>query len=153
MGVLVAMANTGFVLESAIVPGDLSTVWSLIRQMNFKFSKQVIQAKREEGDEVGSLGVYSIAYADNTVQTMRITEISERLPNSRSIGMEFVASDPPVSYSGRMDTLTLHGVTTEKAVFIEFSSEFTSDASLEVLEDSKYKKRDFFEELKAFLST
>lgn len=147
------MANPGYVLESAVVPGSLDAVWDLILPMTFKFTKAVIQGKKEEGDG-GALGQYSIAYADNTVQTVRITEISERLPNKRILGMEFVMSDPPVSYSGRMDTITLTAVTHGSSqVFIEYSSDFTSDATMEVLEDSKFKKREFFDDLSAFMGT
>merc|ERR1719436_2113435 len=110
--------------------------------MNFKFSKKVVQAKREEGGEAGALGQFTIAYADNTVQTVRITEISERLPTKRSLGLEFISSDPPVGYSSRMDQITLSAVThsPKPAVYIEYSSDFSADATMEVLEDSKFKK-------------
>eukprot|EP00928_Gymnodinium_smaydae_P037287 TRINITY_DN25913_c0_g1_i1.p1 TRINITY_DN25913_c0_g1~~TRINITY_DN25913_c0_g1_i1.p1 ORF type:complete len:152 (-),score=28.05 TRINITY_DN25913_c0_g1_i1:176-631(-) len=147
-----AAANPGYVLESAVIPGDLTAVWSEIRAMNFKFSKAVTQAKREEASD-GFLGQYTIAYSDNTVQTVRVTEISERLPNKRTISMELVSSDPCLSYSSRNDTISLSAVTHNKgpAVFIEFSSDFSSDATMDVLEDSKYKKREFFDDLSAFM--
>merc|ERR1712032_882071 len=122
-------------MESAVVPSDLNSVWELIKSMTFKFSKRVVQAKREDGDAAG-LGQYSIAFADNTVQTVRITEISERLPGKRSLGMEFVCSDPPVSYSSRMDQIVLTAIThgEHPAVFVEYSSDFSSDATNEILE-------------------
>ncbi|CAJ1353429.1 unnamed protein product [Effrenium voratum] len=144
--------HPGHVTESAVVPGDLHYVWDLIKSMQFKFFKQVVQAKREEGAEEGALGQFTIAYSDNTVQTLRITEISERMPLKRSIGMEMVASDPPVEYSARNDTITLSAVThgERPSVFVEFSSDFSSDATREVLEDNKFKKRDFFDDLVAF---
>merc|ERR1712048_969133 len=92
---------------------------------------------------------YNIAFKDNTVQTVRVTEISERLPNKRSLGMEFVMSDPPVVYSARMDQIVISSVThgDKPAVFIEYSSDFSSDATMEVLEDSKFKKRELFDDL------
>ncbi|CAE8610925.1 unnamed protein product [Polarella glacialis] len=144
--------NAGYVLESAVIPADLNAVWNLIKPMTFKFSKSISQAKREEGEEVGSLGQFTVAYADNTVQTLRITEISERLPTKRSIGMEFVSSDPAVTYSSRMDQIIISSVThgNSPGVFIEYSSDFSSDVSNAVLEDNKYKKREFFDDLMAF---
>mmetsp|Transcript_7945 Transcript_7945/g.18278 ORF Transcript_7945/g.18278 Transcript_7945/m.18278 type:complete len:158 (+) Transcript_7945:62-535(+) len=146
------MANPGYVLESAVIPGDLLSVWELIKSMTFKFSTKVSQAKRVDGGEAGALGQYTIAYSDNTVQTIRITEISERLPTKRSLGMEFVASDPPVPYSSRMDQIILSSVThsDSPAVFVEYSSDFSSDATMEVLEDSKFKKHDLFADLQRF---
>merc|ERR1719198_961377 len=77
--------------------------------MDFKFSKSIVQSRREE--EGGGLGAYTMAFADNTVQTVRVTEISERLPTKRSIGYELVGSDPPVSYSARMDNIIISSVT------------------------------------------
>ncbi|CAE8612615.1 unnamed protein product [Polarella glacialis] len=146
-------AHAGYALESAVVPGDLDSVWDLLKPMTFKFNTKVSQAKRENGEEEGSLGQFSIAYTDNTVQTLRVVEISERLPNKRSIGMELVCSDPPVSYSSRMDQIVVSAVTHSDvpSVFIEFSSDFSTDATLEAIEDSKYKKRDFFNDLRSFL--
>mmetsp|Transcript_22945 Transcript_22945/g.48763 ORF Transcript_22945/g.48763 Transcript_22945/m.48763 type:complete len:162 (+) Transcript_22945:88-573(+) len=146
------MANPGYVLESAVIPGDLTSVWELIKSMHFKFSTQVVEAKREDGGDAGALGQYSIAYSDHTVQTVRITEISERLPTKRSLGMEFICSDPPVPYSSRMDQIILSSVThgDTPSVYIEFSSDFSSDATMAVLEDSKFKKRDFFVDLERF---
>eukprot|EP00404_Azadinium_spinosum_P027103 CAMPEP_0180685228 /NCGR_PEP_ID=MMETSP1037_2-20121125/72213_1 /TAXON_ID=632150 /ORGANISM="Azadinium spinosum, Strain 3D9" /LENGTH=122 /DNA_ID=CAMNT_0022715743 /DNA_START=77 /DNA_END=441 /DNA_ORIENTATION=- len=122
------MANPGYVLESAVIPGDLNSVWEMIRAMTFKFSSKVVQSKREDGGEAGALGQYTIAYSDNTVQTVRITEISERLPTKRMLGMEFVSSDPPVEYSSRMDQIILSSVThgDSPSVFIEYSSDFSS---------------------------
>merc|ERR1719413_19358 len=124
----------------------------MIKSMSFKFSSKVVQAKREDGGDAGALGQHSIAYTDNTVQTVRITEISERLPTKRMLGMEFISSDPPVQYSSRMDQIILCSVThgSTPSVFIEYSSDFSSDATMEVLEDSKFKKREFFEDLMAF---
>eukprot|EP00434_Breviolum_minutum_P003769 symbB.v1.2.003318.t1/scaffold187.1/size278738/3 len=144
--------HPGHVAESAVVPGDLQYVWDLIKSMQFKFFKQVVQAKRQEGDDGGALGQFTIAYSDNTVQTLRITEISERLPLKRSIGMEMVTSDPPVGYSARTDMITLSAIThgEKPSVFVEFSSDFSSDATTAVLEDSKFKKREFFNDLCAF---
>ncbi|CAK9110875.1 unnamed protein product, partial [Durusdinium trenchii] len=144
--------HPGHVAESAVVPGDLQYVWDLVKSMQFKFSKQVAEAKREEGGDAGALGQFTVAYSDNTVQTLRITEISERLPLKRSIGMEMVASDPPVGYSARNDQITLSAIThgERPSVYVEFTSDFSSDATTAVLEDSKFKKREFFDDLVAF---
>eukprot|EP00438_Fugacium_kawagutii_P005909 Skav228833 [mRNA] locus=scaffold2510:36077:46331:- [translate_table: standard] len=125
-----------FMLEAAILDADLCDlqyVWELIKSMQFKFFKQVVQAKRQEGDD-GALGAFTIAYSDNT----------ERAPLKRSIGMEMVASDPPVGYSARTDLITLSAITHSErpCVFVEFSSDFSSDATTAVLEDSKFKKRE-----------
>eukprot|EP00927_Polykrikos_kofoidii_P055318 TRINITY_DN4958_c0_g1_i1.p1 TRINITY_DN4958_c0_g1~~TRINITY_DN4958_c0_g1_i1.p1 ORF type:complete len:151 (+),score=31.98 TRINITY_DN4958_c0_g1_i1:93-545(+) len=139
--------NAGYNQESAVIPADLDTVWTQIKSMGFKFCKNVSQSTREDGDT--GLGQYNIAYTDSTVQTLRITEIAERLPNKRSLGMELMSSDPAVSYSSRMDQIILTSITAaaSPSTFIEFSSDFSSDASNEVIQDSKFKKLEFFRDL------
>eukprot|EP00931_Biecheleriopsis_adriatica_P070824 TRINITY_DN44637_c0_g1_i1.p1 TRINITY_DN44637_c0_g1~~TRINITY_DN44637_c0_g1_i1.p1 ORF type:complete len:124 (-),score=27.34 TRINITY_DN44637_c0_g1_i1:85-456(-) len=118
--------HSSYVLESAVVPADLDCVWDLIKSMSFKFSKQVAQAQREEGDD-SVLGQFTVAYTDNTVQTLRVVELSERRPTKRSIGMEMVTSDPPLAYASRMDHILLSAVThgPSPSVYVEFSSEFS----------------------------
>eukprot|EP00420_Gonyaulax_spinifera_P022024 CAMPEP_0197891376 /NCGR_PEP_ID=MMETSP1439-20131203/28316_1 /TAXON_ID=66791 /ORGANISM="Gonyaulax spinifera, Strain CCMP409" /LENGTH=65 /DNA_ID=CAMNT_0043511479 /DNA_START=1 /DNA_END=198 /DNA_ORIENTATION=- len=51
-----------------------------------------------------------------------------------------------------MDQIILSSVThgDSPAVFIEYSSDFSSDATMAVLEDSKFKKHDFFADLRRF---
>jgi len=141
------------VLESGVVPGTLEQVWSQqILPMNFKFWKAVTTSSKLADDD-SPLGQYTIAFSDHTIQTVRVTEISARLPNKRSIGMEFVSSDPPMAYASRMDTIVLSQVTHTSGgpqVFVEYSSDFSNDAPLEALEDSKFKKRDFLDDLAAF---
>lgn len=121
--------------------------------MDFKFSSKVTKAQREDSEEVGVLGQYTITYVDNAVQTVRVTELSERLPTKRSLGMELVFSDPHVPYTARTDLIILSAVThgDRPAVYVELSSDFSSDASIEVIEDSKFKKRDFLDDLKRAL--
>mmetsp|Transcript_47873 Transcript_47873/g.147630 ORF Transcript_47873/g.147630 Transcript_47873/m.147630 type:complete len:151 (+) Transcript_47873:94-546(+) len=145
--------NPGHVIESAVIPAPLDAVWALVAPMTFKFSKTVSQASKESSDVPGPMGVYSLCYSDNTVQTVRVTEISERLPNTRSIGMEYISSDPAMSYAARMDQIVLKAITHADApmTYVEFSSDFSSDATMEVLEDSKFKKHEFFNDLCAFV--
>eukprot|EP00418_Pyrodinium_bahamense_P079947 CAMPEP_0179059798 /NCGR_PEP_ID=MMETSP0796-20121207/25539_1 /TAXON_ID=73915 /ORGANISM="Pyrodinium bahamense, Strain pbaha01" /LENGTH=150 /DNA_ID=CAMNT_0020756567 /DNA_START=61 /DNA_END=513 /DNA_ORIENTATION=+ len=146
--------NAGYVVESAVIPGTLDDIWKTISPMTFKFSKSVSQATKADDGSQGHLGTYSICYTDNTVQVLRVTEISERLPNTRSIGMEYISSDPGMSYAARMDQIVLKAIThsDKPMTYVEFSSDFSSDASMEVLEDSKFKKREFFNDLSAFIS-
>mmetsp|Transcript_81026 Transcript_81026/g.229526 ORF Transcript_81026/g.229526 Transcript_81026/m.229526 type:complete len:150 (+) Transcript_81026:103-552(+) len=138
-----------YVMESAVVTGELTQIWGLIRSLNCKFSKAAKDAKREDGAD--ALGTYRITYDDGAAQTVRITEVSERLPTKRSIGLEFLVSDPPLGYSSRMDQICLSAVThsARPQVYIEYSSDFSSDATMEALEDSKFKKREFFDHLAA----
>mmetsp|Transcript_108043 Transcript_108043/g.214632 ORF Transcript_108043/g.214632 Transcript_108043/m.214632 type:complete len:304 (-) Transcript_108043:118-1029(-) len=148
-----SMAHAGFVLESGIVPGKLDDVWGHIHPMNFKFWKAVAQVSKVEGED-SLLGQYTIAFADHTVKTVRVTEMSERIPNKRSLGFEFISSEPPLGYSSRMDQITLsqvtHSTNGKSMVYVEYSSDFSNDAGMDAVQDSKYKKVDFLNDLAKF---
>merc|ERR1712032_745676 len=105
------------------------------------------------GDE-SILGQYTIAFKDDTIQEIRVTEVSERLPNKRSVGFEYVQSEPALPYSSRMDHIILSQVTYtpdgKPLCFVEYSSDFSSDAKSDAVADSKYKKQDFLTSLAKF---
>ena len=48
-------------------------------------------------------------------------------------------------------TIQLTKVTENNQTFIQFTSDFSSDATNEVTEDSRYKKREAFEKLRNML--
>jgi len=51
-----------------------------------------------------------------------------------------------------MDTINISAVThcPVPCCYVEFSSDFSSDAAIDVIEDSKFKKQEFFDDLIAF---
>merc|ERR1712032_1248019 len=106
----------------------------------------IATSAKTEGDD-SILGQFTLAFTDNTVKTVRVTEISERLPNKRTIGFEFVASDPPMPYASRMDQIAVSAIThgDRPMVYVEYSSDFSNDAPMEAIEDSKFKKREFLD--------
>ncbi|KAJ3226143.1 hypothetical protein HK099_005496 [Clydaea vesicula] len=128
--------------ESTIVAAP---VWDLIRSLEFKWWTQVTTAKVEgTAAEVGSLR--TVTFKDGTVQKFKVLELSDL---DHFITYEVIESNPSAQYFSAVHTLRLRKVTTPKEqTFVEWSSEFaTENSTANVVEDSKFKKREAFEDL------
>eukprot|EP01083_Nonionella_stella_P155953 504468_1 len=66
-------------------------------------------------------------------------------------------STPAVSYTSATHQITLREVTNpsdaKAQTFIEWNSDFSNDANIQVIEDSRYKKRTAFKDMDKFLAT
>ena len=90
-----------------------------------------------------------IIYNDGIDQLIQITQISQI---SRSISYSMISSSEPISYTSANHEISLRKVTTSNQTFIEWRTDFSNDASLQVVQDSRYKKREGFKDLKSYLS-
>merc|ERR1719445_2239507 len=98
---------------------------------------------------MGSMVVtYTTKGTKETAQTLKIVGRSDL---NHSISWEIIKSEPNVTFSSRVDTVTMHPVTfADKAqTFVLWESAFSSDASLAAIQDSKFKKHECFADLQA----
>lgn len=78
------------VWESAVITADKDSVWEAVKSCTFKFDPKVKKADvKGDGMAVGS--TREITYADGTVQTLQIVELSDL---SKSITWILIASEP-----------------------------------------------------------
>eukprot|EP01084_Bolivina_argentea_P213690 362843_1 len=141
------------VWESAVLNIDVATVWAAVRAVTFEFSSAVKSTKVIGNvDAVGSSR--SISYADGANQTVQIMELSDL---RRSVTYSVTESTPAVSYTSATHQITLREVTNpsdaKAQTFIEWTSDFSNDAKIQVIEDSRYKKRTAFKDMAKFLAT
>jgi hypothetical protein len=61
-------------------------------------------------------------------------------------------SEPAVAYTSAIHTIRLRRVTTSKQTILEAISDYSSDSSLEVIQDSRFKKLEMIKALRAKLS-
>jgi len=128
------------VWESFHLRAPLDRVWPLVRPATFAYLPTVADADTKEAHtEVG--GSRTVRYKDGTVQTLRITHLSEL---DHSIGWDLVSSAPATTFSAQSHTVRLRTVTETNSTFIEWTTQFSSDASQEVLQDAKFKQIDNF---------
>ncbi|KAJ3333080.1 hypothetical protein HDU76_011621 [Blyttiomyces sp. JEL0837] len=111
------------VSETRVLPKTIDAVWKQVRPTTLGFSKIVSKVEVEGSvDAVGS--IRKVTFKDGTVQKYRIVELSA------------------------IHTIRLRKVSHDNSTFVEFVSEFASgEMTAAVVEDSKYKKKEYFEDL------
>ena len=136
--------------ESTVLAAPLLKVWSLFR--SFAFEKiapgQVTATEFETGGE-GQVGsVVKMTYKDGTVWRIRVTEFSER---NYTLAYELMEAIPAHNATSVQGEIKLLAVTTDDQTFCSWTTDFSNDADLTVIADQKYKKREFFKDVKSNL--
>jgi len=135
------------VWESHVLSAPVDTVWGVIRPLTFAYNPAVASTEVEDkklASEVGA--VVRVTYKDRTVQRLKILEISDA---AYSVSWELVESIPPVEVLAVNHTVKLRRVTDAGHTFIEWTADFSKDASQAVLQDQRFKQRDHFNALGA----
>jgi len=135
------------VWESAHIKAPISKVWELVKPLNFKYSPQVTACDMEgkhSPAEVGAIRV--VSYKDKTTQKLRLTQLSEA---DYSLTWEMVESTPAVAYTSVVDSVKLRRVTEDNTTYIQWITDFSNDASQDVIQDAKYKRIEHFQALVA----
>jgi len=130
--------------SSAVVNAPADTVYELVKTLNFKWMHIVSKAEPDAAN-----GTTNICYSDNTIQKIRQLGYSSL---DMSVSWEVVESEPAAPTFSCVHTIQCHRVTTSNSCFISWSTDFSSDCTAEVIEDSKWKKTDAFKQLQDFLS-
>jgi len=136
------------VYESAIIASNADAVWAAVKPLDFHFLPTVRSVELEDKNaSTATVGaVRKVTYTDNTVQRIKLQELSDA---QRFVTWEVIESIPPISYSGAIHTVKLRRVTEDAHTFIEFTSDYASDAKADVIQDSKFKKLEFFKAIAA----
>jgi len=135
--------------ESAIIEAPADTVWGVAKVLDFHFLPNVAKVDLEEkGTTHSTVGaVRKVQYKDNTVQRIRLVELSD---SQRYVTWEVIESTPAVTYSSVVHTVRVRRVTENNSSYVEFTSDFSRDANAGVIADSKFKKFDYFKALATF---
>ncbi|KAI3647778.1 hypothetical protein MP228_007999 [Amoeboaphelidium protococcarum] len=137
------------VKESAVIAAPYARVWEQVRPLTFKWLSAVKEVKVVDGNESQVGSQRKITYVDGTVQTVRVLELSDV---ENFVTYEVVSSEPAVQVSSAIHTIRLRRVTADDSTFVEWVSDYSSDASQEVIQDSKYKKHEAFTDLSKAVS-
>ncbi|KAG0233076.1 hypothetical protein BGW42_006566 [Actinomortierella wolfii] len=122
------------VAESRVIDAPIDIVWKHVRSAELSFWSAIKSAKVEQGS----------AGEDGSVQQVKIVELSDL---GHFLSFDFIQSEPAVGYMSALHTIHLRKVTHNNTTFVEWSAEFSSDAKLDVIEDSKFKRLEGLEDL------
>merc|ERR1711971_238105 len=141
------------VSESVVLSASKDAVWAAIRGVDFKWASDV-KSVDVSGDASSVGGTRTINYADGTKQTVIIVELSDL---RSSVTYTVTASEPAVSYSSASHTISVKEVSNPSdgvaaQSFVEWTSDYSNDAKVNVIEDSRYKKKEGFKAMAAFFA-
>merc|ERR1712154_139583 len=107
-----------------------------------------------KGDVSAVGGTRVVNYSDGTKQTVQIMEISDL---NRSISYTVIASEPAVTYTSATHQIQVREVTNpvkdiKAQTFVEWTSDFSNDAKIGVIQDSRYKKKEGFKAMAAYFT-
>ena len=109
----------------------------------------VAKVEWKEG-EAGKLGALAaITYKDGAVWTIRFNELSEK---HHRVGYELLQAEPALTCTSVQGQIELLRVTDSDNTFVSWTTEFSNDADLQVIEDQKHKKHDAFADIKKTLA-
>ncbi|KAF9982229.1 hypothetical protein BGZ65_003106 [Modicella reniformis] len=129
------------IIESRIIEAPIESVWSLVRPVDLGFWKAVNKVEMN-GGAVGS--TRKILFNDGAMQEVKVVELSDI---AHFVTFDFIEAQPPVGFMSALHTIALRRVTANNTTFVEWSAEFSSDAQLAVIEDSRYKRQEGLEDL------
>ncbi|GAA5821594.1 hypothetical protein JCM3770_005307 [Rhodotorula araucariae] len=142
----VPTSNTAY--EGAVIKAPLAQVWHKIKLAQFsewwsalESSGRAPKGVSEEAD------VYEWKFKDGT--TLHIKQ-EEHSSLRHSISYSVITSEPALSFSSVISTITLFPVTTgseANSTYISWTGQWSSDADAGVVEDGKFKRREALADL------
>ncbi|KAL4793063.1 hypothetical protein BDV19DRAFT_391504 [Aspergillus venezuelensis] len=136
------------VVESAVINAPLDKIWSLIKLTNFtKFYTSLTQSEIIPAEDEGK-DVVKWTFADGTVLLVREEEFSTV---KHLISFHILKCEPwGLPYTSVLSTIRLYPITSRDAAggtFVEWSGDYSADASAEVVQDGHIKRREALADL------
>lgn len=139
------------IVESTVIAAPMDRVWETISSGNFTWWNLVASSKLVSGASCSELGaMLTLTFKDGTSWTIRILELSLIKQN---IAFEVVASEPAALVASVVHSIALRRVTSNNSTFVEWTSDFSNDATSEVIQDSSFKKQEAFTHLAVVMAS
>ena len=88
--------------------------------------------------------MHKITYKDGSDWTVKLVEMSDI---DTFLTYEVVSSSEALKAMSAVHTLRVRRVTATSQTFVEWTTDFSSDANVAVIEDSRFKKLEAFKDL------
>jgi hypothetical protein len=143
------IATTNEVIESAVIRAPLSHVWHFIKLPKFHTFWSAIEKSEHVKGTSHETDVVRWTFKDGSVVEVKQDEHSNL---DHFITYSVINTEPNLTYSSVVSTIRCWAVTSgelEDTTFVRWTSKFSSDADIGVIEDAKYKRRDALKDLAA----
>ncbi|GAA6020562.1 hypothetical protein JCM10207_008669 [Rhodosporidiobolus poonsookiae] len=136
-----APVTGNYAVESAVIPAPLSQVWHKIKLQDFASWWSALKSSGPAPKGVSEeVDVFEWVFKDGTTLHVKQEEHSSL---RHSISYSVITSDPALTYSSVISTITLYAVTSGEAAnstFVQWTGSFSSDADASVVQDAKFKR-------------
>jgi len=107
-----------------------------------------VPSKFEKVDGKVAVGeTVTITFKDKSVWTVRVLELSEL---HHFVTWEVIETTPSIHVASVVNTVKLTRITDCGSTFLSWETEFSNDADVAVVQDNKYKKLEYFAEMKKY---
>ena len=138
-------------VESTVLPIELEKAWGSFKTLQLE--KLVPQRVKSTTFTTGGPNqldsIIKIEYVDGAKWELRVNEISDV---KHTLGYQVLSTEPAHQVTSIQGSIHLRAVTDDNTTFVTWSTDFSNDADATVIFDQKYKKLDFFADMKKNLS-
>eukprot|EP00347_Sterkiella_histriomuscorum_P018565 403345033 len=137
--------------ESTVIPVPVGKAWGFFKsfQLEKLVPNKISSTKFTSGSSGQIDSVVEIHYADGAKWELRLVEISEL---RHSVGYQVLSTEPSHQVTSIQGQILLKAVTDDNTTYVEWITDFSNDADATVISDQRYKKLEFFAELKKTLT-
>jgi len=138
-------------VESSVLPVAIDKAWAFFKSLKLEtLVPGIVKATNfTQGGPNQLDAIVNIEYTDGAKWMLRIVELSEL---QHTLGYQVLTTEPAHSVSSIQGLVNLRSVTDDNTTFITWTTDFSNDADATVIYDQKFKKTEFFAELKKNLS-
>lgn len=129
--------------EASLLPVPLDKLWTALKSFNWAevLPNRVSGAVFTDGNP-GTVGSHvRVSFNDGSNWVYHVVEVSDIY---HKLVFELVAAEPELTYTGALHTIRLFRDTVQGHTFMVWETDFSNDAGLDIVQDSKYKKQEFF---------
>jgi len=138
-------------VESTVIPIPIDKAWNVFKHMQLEktMPNKIKSVEWVTGAPNQLDSVVSISYTDGAKWELRIHEISDV---RYTLGYQVLSTEPAHQVTSIQGQIHLRPVTDDNSTYVQWTTDFSNDADATVIFDQKYKKREFFAEMKATLA-
>ena len=137
--------------ESTVLNAKIDDIWSKVRvwKLDDLAPNQVTRTEWTDGEAGRVDSVVKVTYTNGADWFLRVTELSER---NHTCAYELVQAEPATSVSSIVGAISLEAVTDTDQTFLTWHTEYSNDVDMDFIVDAKWKKRDYFDDMKATIA-
>ena len=136
--------------ESCVIGCAIEVAWEKFCAYSFNtMAPNVVASVDWTSGKAGEIGSCAkVTYKDGSSWTIRFSEFSEK---HHRICYELLMAEPATTCTSVQGDIQLLRISQDNTTFCSWTTEFSNDADLTIIQDQKFKKQDTFADIQATL--